>query len=140
MKSLLEFLPLAAFLIAYYLRDVYAATAALMVAMPLMLLGLWLLTRQVGTMPLISTILVLVFGTLTLLLHDPRFNVMDGLDTYIDDYSKDDPIPEEMLKKLEHAREILFGPEKQEVAQGEAKEETAKEETAKKDGDPGQDA
>lgn len=44
------------------------------------------------------------------LLHDPRFNVMDGLDTYIDDYSKNDPIPEEMLKTLEHARSTLFGP------------------------------
>jgi hypothetical protein len=44
------------------------------------------------------------------LLHDPRFNVMDGLDTYIDDYSKNDPIPEEMLKTLDHARSTLFGP------------------------------
>src|SRR5204862_2299345 len=34
------------------------------------------------------------------LFHDPHFNVMDGLDTYIDDYSKPDPIPEEMLKSL----------------------------------------
>jgi hypothetical protein len=31
---------------------------------------------------------------------DPHFNVMDGLDIYIDDYSKPDPIPLEMLKKL----------------------------------------
>src|SRR5881394_3441381 len=47
------------------------------------------------------------------LLHDPRFNVMDGLDVYIDDYSKPDPLPEEWLGKLNqlaglgdvHARE-----------------------------------
>ncbi len=45
------------------------------------------------------------------LLHDPRFNVMDGLDVYIDDYTKNDPIPEEMLKTLEHARSTLFGPQ-----------------------------
>jgi len=44
------------------------------------------------------------------LLHDPRFNVMDGLDTYIDDYSINDPIPDEMMKTLEHARTTLFGP------------------------------
>lgn len=31
---------------------------------------------------------------------DPHFNVMDGLDIYIDDYSKPDPIPLEMLKRL----------------------------------------
>jgi hypothetical protein len=34
------------------------------------------------------------------LFSDPRFNVMDGLDVYIDDYNKPDPLPLEMLKKL----------------------------------------
>ena len=34
------------------------------------------------------------------LFSDPRFNVMDGLDVYIDDYSKADPIPPDMLAEL----------------------------------------
>jgi hypothetical protein len=34
------------------------------------------------------------------LLRDPRFNVMDGLDTYIDDYTKADPIAPDVLKDL----------------------------------------
>jgi uncharacterized protein DUF3306 len=34
------------------------------------------------------------------LFRDPRFNVMDGLDVYIDDYTKADPIPEDMLADL----------------------------------------
>lgn len=34
------------------------------------------------------------------LFADPQFNVMDGLDTYIDDYGKPDPIPEGMLRQL----------------------------------------
>lgn len=34
------------------------------------------------------------------LFSDPRFNVMDGLDVYIDDYSKPDPVPEGFLDKL----------------------------------------
>ena len=34
------------------------------------------------------------------LFEDPRFNVMDGLDVYIDDYSKPDPLPEGWLEKL----------------------------------------
>lgn len=34
------------------------------------------------------------------LFRDPRFNVMDGLDVYIDDYSKPDPIPADWLGKL----------------------------------------
>lgn len=42
------------------------------------------------------------------LFSDPRFNVMDGLDIYIDDYSVEDPIPAAMLAGLEHARATLF--------------------------------
>jgi hypothetical protein len=34
------------------------------------------------------------------LFSDPRFNVMDRLDVYIDDYNTPDPLPLEMLKKL----------------------------------------
>jgi hypothetical protein len=34
------------------------------------------------------------------LFRDERFNVMDGLDVYIDDYSKPDPIPPEWLGKM----------------------------------------
>ena len=45
------------------------------------------------------------------LFADPRFNVQDGLDTYIDDYSIEDPISPELLEQLQHARRTLFGPE-----------------------------
>ena len=38
------------------------------------------------------------------LFSDPRFNVMDGLDTYIDDYGKPDPIPDAMLRQLNQAK------------------------------------
>lgn len=34
------------------------------------------------------------------LFADPYFNVMDGLDVYIDDYGKPDPLPTSMLRKL----------------------------------------
>lgn len=42
------------------------------------------------------------------LFSDPRFNLMDGLDIYIGDYSKEDPIPAAMLAGLEHARSTLL--------------------------------
>jgi len=38
------------------------------------------------------------------LFADPHFNVMDGLDTYIDDYSKFEPIPESMLRQMASAK------------------------------------
>jgi len=44
------------------------------------------------------------------LFSDPRFNVMDGLDVYIDDYSKSDPLPREWLQELASARNILNPP------------------------------
>ncbi|MEX2197775.1 MAG: DUF3306 domain-containing protein [Burkholderiales bacterium] len=47
------------------------------------------------------------------LFSDPHFNVMDGLDVYIDDYSQDDPIPQAMMASLEHAKATLFGREEQ---------------------------
>ena len=34
------------------------------------------------------------------LFRDPRFNVMDGLDVYIDDYTKSDPIEPGVLKQM----------------------------------------
>ena len=40
------------------------------------------------------------------LFADPHFNVMDGLDIYIDDYSKPDPMPASMLRALRHARTL----------------------------------
>lgn len=34
------------------------------------------------------------------LFADPHFNVMDGLDTYIDDYNKPDPLPASWLRQM----------------------------------------
>jgi len=34
------------------------------------------------------------------LFSDPHYNIMDGLDIYIDDYSKEDPLPPGMLEKM----------------------------------------
>lgn len=81
------------------------------------------------------------------LFSDPRFNVMDGLDTYIDDYTKEDPIPESLLSQLEHARQTLLGPAREEKKEeGDDKRDAVPQqdsaagaEQAKADDDPGQD-
>jgi Protein of unknown function (DUF3306) len=47
------------------------------------------------------------------LFTDPHFNVMDGLDTYIDDYGKPDPLQEGMLRQMLQAHVLgLFDHEK----------------------------
>jgi hypothetical protein len=38
------------------------------------------------------------------LFEDPHFNIMDGLDIYIDDYSISEPIPESMLRQMASAK------------------------------------
>ncbi|KQX93818.1 DUF3306 domain-containing protein [Variovorax sp. Root473] len=48
------------------------------------------------------------------LFADPHFNVMDGLDTYVDDYSRSTPVPESVLRQMASAQFLkLFdeGPE-----------------------------
>lgn len=55
------------------------------------------------------------------LFSDPHFNVMDGLDTYIDDYSKSDPIPESMLRQMVSAKFLkLFDDEDDDAKKHEA--------------------
>ena len=52
------------------------------------------------------------------LLRDPRFNVMDGLDVYIDDYSKPSPIEPEVVRGLMQARYIFAPPKTRVTADG----------------------
>lgn len=60
-------------------------------------------------------------AALKTLFADPHFNVMDGLDTYIDDYSKPDPIPPEILRQLRQAETLgLFEPTDEERAAAQA--------------------
>ena len=56
------------------------------------------------------------------LFSDPRFNVMDGLDVYIDDYTKFEPMTPELVAQLNHAK-FLFDPPKTRInAQGYAED------------------
>ena len=52
------------------------------------------------------------------LFTDPRFNVMDGLDVYIDDYTKFEPLDAETAKSLVSARYIFDPPKTRVNAQG----------------------
>jgi hypothetical protein len=53
---------------------------------------------------------------------DPHFNIMDGLDIYIDDYSKPDPIPLEMLKRMVQSDMLnIFRKDKEEESDSESK-------------------
>lgn len=68
------------------------------------------------------------------LFSDPRFNVMDGLDVYIDDYSKNEPIPAAMLAGLKQAQNILGWAKEDEEQR--AREQRAKEQQLSKGASP----
>jgi intracellular septation protein len=73
MQALTEFAPLVAFVVAYYLRGLYAATAVLMAAMLVLLAVDWLRLKRIPPMHALSAVLVLIFGGATLVLHDKVF-------------------------------------------------------------------
>ena len=52
------------------------------------------------------------------LLRDPRFNVMDGLDIYVGDYSIPDPISPDVVKQMVQGRYIFDPPTTRINAQG----------------------
>lgn len=83
MKLLVDYGPLAAFLVAYYLGGIMAATAAVMVATILVLILAWVVERRLAAMPLVTGVLVLVFGGLTLLLADETFIKMKPTLVYL---------------------------------------------------------
>jgi len=73
MKFLFDFLPVLLFFIAYKLFDIYTATGVAIVATLAQSGWLWITTRKVGTMQLTTLAIILVFGGLTLFLHDEQF-------------------------------------------------------------------
>jgi len=52
------------------------------------------------------------------LLRDPRFNVMDGLDIYVGDYTQSIPIPDDVLARLVQAQAIFNPPKTMVNAEG----------------------
>jgi intracellular septation protein len=73
MQNILELATLAVFVVAYYLRGIYTATTALMVAVAVVLVIDIARTRRVPLRHSLSAALVFVFGTATLLLHNRRY-------------------------------------------------------------------
>jgi len=61
------------------------------------------------------------------LFRDPRFNVMDGLDVYIADYSRPDPIDPDIVRQMVQGRYIFDPPATRINAQGHAEDVPAEE-------------
>jgi len=73
LKLVLDVGPLVLFFAANSKFGIYAATGAFMAAILIALAVSYALTRHLAVMPLVTAVIVLVFGGLTLVLHDELF-------------------------------------------------------------------
>ncbi len=73
LKPAVEYGPLVIFFAAYYLGDLFDATAALMIASAIALTVSYLYERKIPMMPLVTAVIVGAFGGLTLWLQDETF-------------------------------------------------------------------
>jgi intracellular septation protein len=73
LKLALDIGPLVLFFAANAKFGIYAATGAFMVAVLIALAISYTMTRHIAVMPVVTAVIVLVFGGLTLILHDDLF-------------------------------------------------------------------
>ena len=73
MKILIDLFPILLFFGAYKVYDIYIGTGVLMAATALQMGLIYAIDRKLTVMHKITLALVLIFGTLTLVLHDERF-------------------------------------------------------------------
>src|SRR3954463_12654778 len=73
LKLSLDIGPLVLFFAANARFGIFTATAAFMVAVLVAIAISYVMTRHIAVMPVVTAIVVLVFGTLTLVLHDEMF-------------------------------------------------------------------
>jgi len=73
MNSVLEFFPLLAFVVAYYMADIFTATALAIAASVVQVAIFWFRDREVKKKHLITLVMIAVFGGLTLVLQDEMF-------------------------------------------------------------------
>lgn len=74
LKILIEMGPLVLFfLVNWRFDDIFLATACFMVAAVISLGVMWVLAHRVAVMPIVSCIVLLVFGSLTLILQNETF-------------------------------------------------------------------
>jgi intracellular septation protein len=73
LKLALDFGPLVLFFYANSRYDIFVATATFMIAVLVALAISYVMTRHLPIMPVVTAIIVVVFGGLTLFLHDATF-------------------------------------------------------------------
>ncbi len=85
MRTALDFGPLLVFLLAFYFsgKDVYMATAAVMVASVVSLAIFYVMEKKVAPIPAFTCVVVVIFGGLTLYFANEAFIMMKPTIVYV---------------------------------------------------------
>lgn len=73
MQLFVDYIPIVVFVLAYFYKDIFFATAVLMGVMPVVLVLQWLLTKKINKIYAVSTALVLILGGVTVAYRNPTF-------------------------------------------------------------------
>lgn len=73
MRQLLDFIPLIVFFIVYKKVDIFYASGALMIATALSMLAIYFIYKKIEKSSLITLVIVIIFGGLTLIFHSDLF-------------------------------------------------------------------
>jgi intracellular septation protein len=73
LKLFVDYAPIVVFFITYWLGDLFAATTAIIIATVIVLIVSYIIERRIPIMPLVTGIIIVLFGGLTLWLKDETF-------------------------------------------------------------------
>ena len=73
MKFLFDLFPIILFFVAFKLGDIYTATVVAMIATIGQILWVYYRHRKIDAMQWVSLVMIVVFGSLTIFLHDKTF-------------------------------------------------------------------
>lgn len=82
-KFLVELFPLVAFFVGYKTEDIFAGTLYMLIASVISIIALYIIEKRINKTSLISTVLILISGGLTLVSGDSQFVKMKPTILYI---------------------------------------------------------
>lgn len=117
MKLLFDLFPIVLFFIAYKMYDIYTATAVIIVASITQVLYFYIKNKRVEKMHIITLVLILVLGGLTLYFQDEDFikwkptivNWGFALAFLGSHYIGKKPIIQRMMDQMIHLPEVVWG-------------------------------
>lgn len=121
MKFFIDFFPVLAFFIAFYIpsdreQAIFVATGVAIIASAIQIAGIWLMQRRVEKMHVATFLLILVLGGATLLLEDKTFikwkptavNWLFALVFLVSQFVGDKPLVQRMMEQAVRLPRVVW--------------------------------